>query len=66
VAHCSSGKHVVGGGVQTSSALQDVNETRPFDNRGGNRLPDDGWIAFVQNNSGSSTKAFTVYAICVK
>jgi hypothetical protein len=65
VAHCAGGKHVTGGGVQTTSTSQYVNETRPYDNRGGNRLPDDGWIAFV-GNSGGTTHAFTVYAICVR
>jgi hypothetical protein len=61
---CPNSRHVTGGGVQTSSAEQDVNETRPIDNGSdGNSTPDDGWIAFVRNEGGSDA-TFIVYAIC--
>ena len=64
VVNCPASRHVTGGGVQTGSSAQDVNETRPIDNSSdGNSTPDDGWKAFVRNE-GTSSANFTVYAIC--
>jgi hypothetical protein len=61
---CATARHVTGGGVQTSSSLQDVNESRPVDSTAdADSIPDDGWIAFVRNEGGSDAN-FTVYAIC--
>lgn len=62
-AKCPSGKEVVGGGIATQSTTQDVNATQPYDAGDSNSAPDDGWRAWVQNNSGSSARA-EIHAIC--
>jgi len=64
-AACGSNLHVVGGGVLTDGgyAEQAVNSSFPSSGDGSGNEGTAGWIAAVDNLS-SSTRGFTVYAIC--
>jgi hypothetical protein len=61
---CQTGLQVVGGGVQTSSNVQFVNESFPTDGSGSGTAGKVGWGATVENG-GRQDHTFTVYAICV-
>jgi hypothetical protein len=61
---CQTGLQVVGGGVQTSSGVQLVNESYPTDGSGNGSAGHTGWGATVEN-LGTLAHTFTVYAICV-
>jgi hypothetical protein len=62
---CASGKHAVGGGVETEGdyGQQSVNSTYPSDGSGSGGRGTNGWTAYVDNTSGT-TLGFTVYAVC--
>jgi len=64
-ANCPNSKSVTGGGVFSSALFGDtaVNSSNPFDDGDAGSTPDDGWLAYVDNYSGT-TASGTVYAIC--
>lgn len=64
-ATCGSNLHVVGGGVLTDGGYgeQAVNSSYPSSGDGSGNEGTTGWVAAVDNLS-SSTRGFTVYAIC--
>jgi hypothetical protein len=64
---CPRGTRVVGGGGGGSSVdptEQSVNYSGPFDNNDRRRVPDDGWIVFV-NSIGSEGERIGVQPVCV-
>ena len=62
------GKTWVQGDIQQAahpdSLYQAVNFTGPFDNRDRGRVPEDGWIMFVDTVEVGTTEPIGVYAIC--
>lgn len=57
------GYRAVGGGVQTPTLQEIVNETRPYDSPRGDTTPDNGWIAYIINPAGNDI-SYRVYVIC--
>jgi len=64
---CPKGKRVLGGGVFGSGGYdkQQINSTRPLDADDLNGLHEDGWEAYMDNQT-SSPLAVKVHAICSK
>ena len=66
---CPRGTRVISGGGGGSSGdpnEQSVNYTAPFDTRDRGRVPEDGWIVFVNNQGLEGNEAIVVQAICRK
>jgi hypothetical protein len=64
---CPRGTRVVGGGGGGSSGdptEQSVNFAGPFDSRDRGRVPEDGWIMFVNNQGLEGNEAIVVQAVC--
>jgi hypothetical protein len=65
---CPAGTHVTGGGIydQSEDTGVSINASYPFDGDGmtGGFVPDDGWEAFL-NNESTEFVSFAVYAVCV-
>ncbi len=57
------GYRAVGGGVQTPTLQEIVNESRPYDSPRGDTVPDNGWIAYIINPA-SNGISYRVYVIC--
>lgn len=60
--YCPPGRHVTGGGVGDLTSI-DIHVSSPIDGEDEDTIPDDGWRAYVTNDSGSRQRWF-VYAIC--
>lgn len=64
---CPRGTRVVaggGGGFSGTPGEQAVNFNGPFDSRDRGRVPEDGWIMFVDTVAIGATEAIGVHAIC--
>jgi hypothetical protein len=65
---CPRGTRVIaggGGGLSQTPGEQAINFNGPFDDRDRKRVPDDGWIVFVDTLAVSETEAIGVNAICI-
>ena len=62
---CPEGTAVVGGGLVNDSTDTgvNVNMSSPFDDGDADFIPDDGWSAYLNNDSADSVM-FQVWAIC--
>jgi hypothetical protein len=65
-AKCPKGSHVTGGGAKLNRAPGEgvLNSSYPADLGDKDKVPDDGWTAIGQNNSGQSMR-LAAYAICM-
>jgi hypothetical protein len=64
---CPRGTRVIGGGGGGSSGdptEQSINFSGPFDTRDRGRVPDDGWIMYMNNQGLEGNEAIVVQAIC--
>ena len=64
---CPRGTRLIaggGGGLSNDPTEQDVNYSAPFDSRDRGRVPEDGWIVFV-NSEGSDGEGIAVEVVCV-
>ena len=64
---CPRGTRVLGGGGGGSSGVpseQSINFNGPFDNGDSGRVPEDGWIMFVNNQGLEGNELIVVQAIC--
>lgn len=69
-AHCPRGTKVSGGGVAGGAGFnggrgQMVNTSEPFDDRDDNTLPDNGWLAAMDNFHNADDARMITWAICV-
>lgn len=64
---CPRGTRVIGGGgggVSGTPGEQAVNYNGPFDTRDRGRVPEDGWIMFVDTLAVNTTEVIAVEVIC--
>jgi hypothetical protein len=64
---CPRGTRVIaggGGGLSNDPIEQNVNYTAPFDSRDRGRVPEDGWIVFVNGSDASEGEGIAVEVVC--
>jgi hypothetical protein len=64
---CPRGTRVIGGGgggLSNDPLEQNVNYSQPFDSRDRGRVPEDGWIVFVNTVQGEGNEGIGVEVIC--